>query len=50
VTRGPRRRHPRRSLEDEEEEHGGEDAEPRTAEGMFVAFTVEKSTSGFRQR
>ncbi|MGH9015196.1 MAG: hypothetical protein ACRDZ1_14870 [Acidimicrobiia bacterium] len=33
------------TLEDEEEEHGGEDAEPHAAEGMFAGFTVEKSTS-----
>jgi hypothetical protein len=38
------------TLEEDEEEHGGEDAEPHTAEGMFAAFTVEKSTSGLRQR
>jgi hypothetical protein len=37
------------TLEEEEGEHGGENAEPHAAEGMFAGFTVEKSTSGLRQ-
>jgi hypothetical protein len=36
--------------EQDEGEHGGEDAETHAAEGMFAGFTVEKSTPGFRER